>query len=209
VSKPTLLNPYCTLSDAQAEAGTTDDASADELIVEINKASRWIDEHCNRDFLYHNHASSPLVVSESWCAGNVIYLPWPVLTLTEITIGTATFAATEYRVTRRPGSATSKIERNGTWLPEEKFSASPPVMAPQITLRGTFGFTPAATNPAGNPSPEIPATIVQACAAIAAIRSGQVRKEINIPGGGREAVTVRAVPKPVMDSLGKFRISVV
>lgn len=203
-----LENPYCTLREAQTEAGTSDPASAQELIVEINKASRWIEEHCNRDFLYHDHATSPLVVDESWCAGNVIYFPWPVLTLTEIAVGGAVLSASEYRVSIRPRSVTAKIERNGAWLPVAEPGAEL-TMQPRITLKGTFGFLPAATNPSSTPAPTIPATITQACAVIAAIRSGQVRREINVPGGGREAVTVRAVPKPVMESLGTYRIAVV
>jgi len=59
------------------------------------------------------------------------------------------------------------------------------------------------------PSPDLPATITQACAAIAAIRSGLVKREITGFGGQREAITVRSVPKAILESLGSYRIAVV
>lgn len=209
----TLLHPYCTLRDAQAEAGNTNADDARDLLQEINKASRWLDEYCHRDFLFHDHTAAPLVVHESWCAGNVLYLPWPVLTLTEIKIGGVVLAPAEYRWSLRPGSATAKIERNGTWLPAPSSSVALAgeaiTMAPLIELRGTFGFAPASTAPESTPSPSIPATITQACAAIAAIRSGLVKREITGFGGQREAITVRSVPKAILESLGKYCIAVV
>ena len=209
----TLLNPYCTLRDAQAEAGNTNSDDARDLLHEINKASRWIDEHCHRDFLFHNHAATPLVVHESWCAGNVIYLPWPVITLTEVKVGGVVLASAEYRTSLRPGSATAKIERNGSWLPGPSSSLALTTeslaMAPLIELRGTFGFAPADTAPTSTPSPNLPATIVQACAAIAAIRSGLVKREVTGLSGQREAITVRSVPKAILESLGTYCIAVV
>lgn len=214
MSTTTLLRPYCTLRDAQTEAGTNDPDSALDLILEINKASRWIDDHCKRDFLFHDHSTTAFVVPESWCALGVIYFPWPIITLTEIKVGGELFAPSLYRHSRRPSSATSKIERDGVWLSASAPSVGLPGatlhrMAPLIELKGTFGFAPASVKPNENPSPDLPAVVSQACAAIAAIRSGQVRREITGPGGTREAITVRSVPKSVLDPLGTYKIAVV
>lgn len=203
-----LLNPYCTLKAAQIEAGNSDGEAAPDFLVEINKASRWLDEHCQRDFLFHDHTTTSLVVQEAWCAGNVIFLPWPVITLTEIKVAGAVLDPGSYRHSRRPQSATEKILRSGNWLDSTEPGASS-ALPPLIELKGTFGFAPAATNPTSTPSPDIPASISQACAAIAAIRSGNVRREITGPGGTREAITVRNVPQSILDSLKPYRICVV
>lgn len=209
-----LISPYCTLRDAQLEAGNDSSDAALDLIAEINKASRWLDEYCSRDFLFHDHAATPLVVQDAWCAGNTIYLPWPVITLTEVRVGGVALAPEEYRVSRRPGSATAKIERNGPWIVDPSNATALNgekglMMAPRVELVGTFGFAPATAKPTETPSPDVPATIQQACAAIAAIRSGQVRREIVVAGGGRESVTVRSIPKAVLESIAAYRIAVV
>lgn len=81
----TLVRPYATLRDVQRECRNVDTGSAeDDMREAINQASRMVDDMVNRDFFYHDHASSALRINSSWITANTIYLPWPILTLTEV-----------------------------------------------------------------------------------------------------------------------------
>lgn len=210
-----LLNPYCLLRDVQAEASNTYPDDANDFLVEINKASRWIDQHCRRDFLFHNHASAALTVPASWCAGNVIFLPWPIITLTEITVEGITLPADAYAFENVPGETSGKIYRNADWLARDSYGvglqAEKVISLPlRIQLTGTFGYRLAETTPTAVPSPDIPADITQACAVIAAVRSGKLKREITVAGGGaRETITVRSIPKDTMATLSRYRRGIV
>jgi hypothetical protein len=74
----------------------------------------------------------------------------------------------------------------------------------RIEITGTFGYALADT---ATPSPEIPQEIATACAVIAAVRSGKARKEIIDFSGQRQALTLKTIPKDVMEMLGRFRIA--
>lgn len=209
-----LQNPYCELRDAQAVAGNTDEESARDLVREINNASRFIEEYCRRDFLFHDHANTPLLVREGWIAQNVIYLPWPVITLTEVRVDGVALPASEWR--HQPGTTASNVLRNGPWLPADgivqldPFTPRPALaMPPRIELVGTFGYAPAEDDAEKKPSPSLPATIRQACATIAAINSGLVRRDFTNLGGDRESVTVRTFPKETYAALNRYKVAVV
>lgn len=211
-----LLNPYCLLRDVQAEAGNTYPDDAEDFLVEINKASRWIDQHCRRDFLFHDHATTALTVPASWCAENVIFLPWPVITLTEITVDGIALQSSSFSFENVPGETCGKIYREGNWLARDNYGvglqAEKVITLPlRIQMKGTFGYAPSVTTPTAVPSPDIPADISQACAVIAAVRSGKLKREISLPGGGgaREAVTVRNVPKDTMATLARYRRGII
>jgi hypothetical protein len=218
-----LLNPYCTLAEVQAECQNVDPDDADTLRTAINTASRWIDWHCRRDFLFHDHAASPVEVLPSWVAGDSIYLPWPVLTLTAISIGgrmgdAVTLEAGTYFVEPNTLSATGKIVRAGRWRGDDAFSIGP---APRrmsnfpsrILLTGTFGYTPAtAGSPAvavtNAPSPALPADVQRACVVLAAVFSGKSRKDIIGPGGDRQSLVQKNIPKDASDVLARYRVAV-
>lgn len=62
-----LNNPYCTLEELQRELRRPVDPAdkqRDALHEAINRASRYVDDHQNRDYLMHDYRVSPLTVSE-------------------------------------------------------------------------------------------------------------------------------------------------
>jgi hypothetical protein len=229
----TLLFPYCTLKEVQIETQNTEPADATDFVLAINSVSRWIDRACKRDFLFHDHHETPLRVPLSWCAGNTIYLPWPVLTLSTCTVSAdgvpgEPLDAADYAFENTPLSSTGKVHRSGRWnnydlwshagVVIRRVSALPRV----ITLTGTFGYPSRSTTaaPVGlvpgvvtvhsdEPAPDLPADIRQACVQIAAIRSGKMRKEIIDLSGSRQSVTLRTLPRECADVLDRYRIALV
>ena len=219
-----LQSPYCTVEDVQRE---TQNRNADDVqlfIGSINSASRWIDGYCRRDFLYHDNATTALIVDERWAVFNKIYLPWPVLTLTKVESSDAfgnltAMTTTDYRVNPQ-GLVNAVVEGNVCWFAPDQFSTPGLLprknfsMRPQVKLTGTFGYrlpvaadwgSPTGFTATGWPSPSIPSEISVACAVIAAVRSGKAKKDIIDFSGQKQSATVKVMPKEVMETLSRYR----
>jgi len=85
-----LYKPYTTVALVQQECKNDESDLTAVYESAINSASRIAEDYCNRDWWYHDHASSALTVDPRWVVQDRIYLPWPVKTLTEVTVaGTA------------------------------------------------------------------------------------------------------------------------
>jgi hypothetical protein len=202
-----LLNPYCTLVEVQRECSNDDARDIDQFNEEINWASRWLDDHCRRDFLPHDHTSTPLLVKKAWIVGNVIYLPMPVRTLTGITVDGAAIAADTFVFENSNQHSKATIVGARAW---DSAAGKPGFRLPvKIELTGTFGYTPAATDPAKNPPLDIPQQIRTACRIIAAIRSGKVKREFVTPDGNRQVATARNLPPDVLKSIAPYRVPVI
>lgn len=221
----TLEKPYCTVEDVQAELQNTDADDAVQLIDSVNAASRWIEDYCSRDFWFKDcsTAGNELEVAPDWCAYNIIYLPWPVITLTKITVDDVEVPTTDYGYKNpQPGTGcTSKIYREGArWmageqrnnvglLPERVFT-----MPTVIKLTGTFGF---ALSQAGDPPadvvtvppPTLPQSVRRACTVIAAIWSGKSRKEIIDFSGNKQSLSQKDIPQATMRLLDRYIYPVV
>lgn len=210
-----LLNPYCTLDDVKAECKIVSTDRNDELSTAINSASRAIDERCRRDFLFRDHSSSAYRVPSSCIAENKLFLPFPVITLTEVklvaTDGTETvLAAEDYEYENGDGLAI--LTRDGRWLLEDGFSGDGLLprrthsRPSRIYLKGTFGYTWAvATAPAAT----LPFNIRRACTVIAAVWSGYSMKQIVGAGGTVESVSQKTIPKEALELLNKYELSLV
>jgi hypothetical protein len=87
----TLVNPYCTRAEVQAELKNTDSTQAvlDDIDLAINMASRWVDNYLHRDFFQHDHSSSALVLHQHshQVIHDTVYLSGPVISLSEVKIG--------------------------------------------------------------------------------------------------------------------------
>jgi hypothetical protein len=195
-------NPYCRLADVQHEASNTDATDAGELEAEIPHASRWVDWYCRRDFYHHDHATTPLRVDESWIALNKIFLPWPKLTLTEVTVDGVVLDSSLYVALTEQFGLSSTLVRGGPWRAEDRDPLALPV---EIMLKGTFGYAPAAVDPTTSPSPDIPPPIVKATALVAAIMCGKVVRESVSYGGDKQTIVLRSIPKGVLADLAQFR----
>lgn len=183
-----LSTPYCSLVDLQREL-KNEDADADELTLArheqcINRASRAAELFCGRDWTYHNHASSALTVKQRWIILKSIYLPWPIKTLTAITIDGVTEDTDDWRF--EVGG--KEVERVGAW-PEWPFDNQD-----FIQLTGTFGYThPDLTEPPTDTA--FPEAIRRAVTLIAAAWTGDYRKEVMGLEGGKESMLVTDIPK--------------
>jgi hypothetical protein len=218
---PVLVNPYCTVADVQLECQNDRADDVRKIILAINAASRWIDGYCRRDFLFHDHASTGLQVQRSWGAENKLFLPWPVITLTEATLDGTVLPAEEYAYENPYLASGSTLTRAGAaWFLGDRFTADGLIpqklrpLARVILLKGTFGYRMGqsgdpADDDAKVPSPDLPAEIVYACTVLAAVRSGLSRKQIVDQGGTVQSMTAKNVPKEIMDSLQRFRMRVI
>ncbi|HNX05131.1 MAG TPA: hypothetical protein PKI32_06495 [Opitutales bacterium] len=215
----TLLNPYCTLSDVQNECENHDSESAVSMMDAINVASRYIDSYCRRDFLWHDASSVPFVVPESMIVRETIFLPWPMAELSKITSlkdgVEETIDPKDFRVRVNVGSSTTRIIRAGKWVEsvnvdiEGMTRGSIIALPPEIRIYGKFGFAPVAESVTDAPSPSLPGNVRRACTVIAAVWSGNLRKQVHDFNGGSTTVTQKAIPSAVMEMLDALRIPIV
>jgi hypothetical protein len=206
----TSINPYVTLQELCDElkrplpsadgnlSAPKKEALEDELKRAIDRASRWVDDYTRRDYFEHNYSVVPLEIDENWeyVFGDKIFLPWPVLELDRIDLGSTTVEETEYRA----GSGSNQYQifsYFGHWNPTRPDAV--------VTIYGRFGYsqTVAATYSSANVPQGIPAKITEATRKVAAAFSGHWRKEIfDMEGQGHE-VAVNEVPQEVYKLLGK------
>ena len=87
----TLYRPYTTLAKVKNECRvSTEEITNDDWFKEcINDASREVERITGREFWYFAYTTlAKLTVKPWWVHGNTIYLPWPVITLTGVYLGT-------------------------------------------------------------------------------------------------------------------------
>jgi len=204
-----LVNPYCTLEHVQRETGNSDGELEVWFEECINGASRWIDEHCNRDFLPHDYTSSYYTVQSGEVVGDLICLRWPILTLTEVKVGDMPVVSSQYFFDT--GSRTIRTIDGTHWGQgrNDRFYTDQPqnpqlssgqnsfltVVAARrpITIKGTFGHT----------TP--PAAVRTACAKIASAWSHEKRRERVDLGGGRVSLLDERIPDDALALLKRYR----
>lgn len=207
----TLDRPYTTLERLKRELQVAESENNNDQWFQlcINDASRMTEEMTNRDFLFHDHATTPLEAKTHWVFGDIIYLPFPIVTLTEIKINDVAISADTFKFELadiKKGS--SKIFRTAGlfWsshgFPTEgdgisdKFQDTPvharerligidpgplhhDITNVTIELTGTFGYILALTDPLENPPTDLPFGIIRMTTLIAAAMSGENRKQFN------------------------------
>lgn len=201
-----LLNPYCTVAKVRSElrnsiasgqAGHVTDPVIEDA---INAASRLIDEHKGRDYLYHNHSVTPLHIGRHSEAvfGDTLFLPYrPIITLTVVEVQGETWTVDEDYVVSADGESLVSIARDA-W----------PVGATAeywTQLTGTFGYLQAAATdvPTG-----LPARIEKACVIIAANLTGYAQKDVRGLDGAPVSILDKTIPKEAMRLLGPRRLMV-
>lgn len=186
-----LSNPYCTLAQLQEEVRNNKATENDWFSECINTASRWVEEECGRDFWFHDHSSSALVVHPSYIVGDMICLPWPILTLTEVADDGYVVPSDEYYV---DGSA---IHRDGEW--------SRYLWKRTITLKGTFGYTLDVTNPTTTPPTGLPKGIQRATVLVAAAHSIRNNRTVVGADGNTESVLNTTIPQEAFRQIARYR----
>ena len=209
-----LVNPYTLVSDVQDECRNSNDVgAANKMANAINRASRYIDDYCHTDFLFHDCTTNPLEVQPDWAQGQSIFPPWPILTLTAITflnppepyivppinymVWTQGYFP-EIQMAEAWGKFWARvygeINRVGRLDPVHR-----------IQLTGTFGLPADTTNPGTVPPPTLPYAIRRSCTLIAARWSGEYRKEQIGFGGERVTVVDEKIPEEATKLLQKYR----
>lgn len=196
-----LVNPYCTVAQVQAELSNTASALAvagGELEDAINQVSRHIDNWMGRDYYQHDYSSTPLKFNgrntES-VIGDTLWLKYsPIILLTTVTVnGEVWVEDTDFiRVEDEKGSRLISLNGN--------FCLSTSDLTERIELIGKFGYVQAssAAVPTG-----IPLTITKAAILGAAALSGHNQKEVVSPTGDKSTVVSKDFPKAFYELLGK------
>lgn len=175
-----LSIPYCSLADVQHECGNDD---ADKVAVMedcINRASRRAEEVCHRDWTYHNHASSPLSVESGWLLGDSVFFPWPIITLTEVSLEGVVKPTDEWYVSN--GILVGSTDWNNRF---------PFGVSNYFQVKGTFGYP----HPdLAAPPPTCPANVRRAVALTAAVWSGYYSRQFKDHEGMVQSVLTTSIP---------------
>ena len=224
----TLDRPYCTLAEVQAELRNAETDQEDAIKTAINQASRLVDDRCNTDFLQHDHSSTPLDVQPWMVQGDRIFLPWPIIEITEIkeTVSGTVYDASNYKVMfgTLDNLAGGKVTGNGEIImlasavstlaasqgaqADEKPLWPVPGTGVFIAIKGKFGYAPqgGGTPDWTAPPPTIPAAIRRATVMIAAALSGlNMRRTIDNQGSRSEFFSTN-IPKEVEPLLTRWKI---
>lgn len=197
-----LERPYCTLANVQTETKNSE-SEFDALYVEcINRASRWVDEYCSRDFWYHDHSEEDYLVPRGRVIGDIAFLPFKIITLTGVWVipnhydaKTADHKLNEkdfmFEVGKR--SITSIFGDFGDFPFQGK-----------LLLEGTFGFLLSETDPETTPPPTVPERIRRATTLIAAALSAENHKEIVSFDGNTQDMLDTGIPQEVIPMLKPF-----
>lgn len=210
-----LENPYCTLADVQMECANHTPEAVEVLTNAINAASRYIDSECGRDFLLHDHGTAAYEVPPDHVGGCYLMIPWLCIAASEVsvTIDGVEVDRSEYRVSNSttPGGVCYLI-RSTPWIarnnsPRVALGARPerePVSV--IAVKGRFGYLPDGDAPGEAPPVGIPGNLRYACAVIAAVRSGKLKKEAVGQDGTRQTLTAKYIPKDVLAILDRMKV---
>lgn len=193
-----LSTPYCTLLQLQDRLRNNDADTSDALLTRhedaINRASRMIEGWCHTDWTIHDHTSSKLVPSNKWIVGDTIYVPWRVLTLTQVEIDGEVEDADDWGFELYSRA----VVYAGAWpkIPLDKPN--------YIQLTGTFGYTHSPlTSPPTDPT--FPEAVREACIITAAALSGDYRREVTTVGGGKQDLLTTEVPDEAKKLLQRYR----
>ena len=174
-----LSKPYCTVADVKSYTGDSDlgTGTCEEA---INYASRFVEQHCRRSFWYQDHSSTAFTVDYRDITPEIIYLPWPIITLTEVKQEDSVLEADAYtgmsdgriRLRKNSKSIRRAISRNKYLFND----------ALDITIKGTFGNTISGTT-APPTDADFPASVRRATVIIASAFTDE-NEEVNIFGQG-------------------------
>lgn len=197
-----LYRPYCTLEDVQRETQNVDTGEVlDKFIDCINGASRFTDEYCRRDFWFHDHSQTPILVP---VIGHSAFMHWPILELSGIQLGTEdtiltegyTFNASVIDLTdarNRFGKLKGLVRsvkvygKFGYQLVEADLTATPPII------------------PEEHPPVNLPYSIRKATALIASAWSGEYTKDRIGIDGQRVSVSETRIPLEATKLLSMYR----
>lgn len=167
-------------------------AELDKWHRAIERASRFVDDWLGEDFFEHDYSTVPLIFDQfsKGVYSEKIFLPSkPVIAITRIDYGTETFVAdTDYVVD--PSGIVYNVR--GNWNPSRPDGL--------VKIYGTFGFPQ--DDPESVPA-GLPSKVVIATRLMAAVWTGDLKKEFVPFEGDPVSITQQEIPKTVFTVLGK------
>jgi hypothetical protein len=212
----TLVRPLTTLREVQKETRNVDTAQEDWFKECINAASRAVEAITGREFWYFDYSSTELVVKEKWVVMSRIYLPWPIITLTEIKNLGEVVPSEQYYYSggviqglrwwatyrNRPNYSNTGLDGTpigGDHESEGLFAVgSTGLMSNPLTIKGTFGWP---LTDAVTPPPTLPADLRRAATLLAAAWTMFNRRELVGYDGQKQTLLDSRIPKEVKDIL--------
>jgi len=194
-----LSKPYCTVADVQSYTG---DSSISTSTCEdaINYASRFVEQHCRRSFWYQDHTSSAFTIDYRDITPEMIFLPWPIITLTEVKQEDSVLETDAYtgmsdgriRLRKNSSSYWQSIRRNKYLFNSEL----------DITIKGTFGYTISGVT-APPTDADFPASVRRAAIIIASAFTDE-NEEAPIYGQGAP-IPIKDIPEEAYKLLKEYR----
>ncbi len=198
-----LSKPYCTVADVKSYTGDSDlgTGTCEEA---INYASRFVEQHCRRSFWYHDHSSTALTVDYRDITPDIIYLPFPIITLTEVKQEDDVLESDAYtgmsdgRIRLRKNSSSIwRIIRYDKYIFNKELD---------ITIKGTFGYTISGTT-APPTDADFPASVRRATVIIASAFTNE-NEETNLFGQGTP-IPIKDIPEEAYKLLKEYRRSAI
>jgi hypothetical protein len=197
-----LVKPYCTVADVKSY--TRDNDITHLCDDAINHASRFVDQHCRRSFWFQDYTSSAFIVDYRDITPDIIYLPWPIINLTEVKQEDSVLETDSYtgmsdgriRLRKNSLSPWRIISRNTYQFNDEL----------DIAIKGTFGYT-ITSNDQPPTDPNFPTAIRRATTIIAATLTDE-NEEMD-PFGEGTPIPVRSIPEEAFTLLKEYRRSAI
>lgn len=198
-----LSKPYCTVAEVKSYTGDSD-ITTSTCEDAINHASRFVEQHCRRSFWYQDHSSTAFTVDYRDITPEIIYLPFPIITLTEVKQEDTVLDADSY-TGMSDGRIRLRKNSSSIWrvISREKYLFNDEL---DITIKGTFGYTISGTT-APPTDEDFPAAVRRATIIIASSFTDE-NEEANIFGQGTP-IPVKDVPDEAYKLLKEFRRSAI
>jgi len=191
-----LDRPYTTIERVKHECRLrqSETDNDDWIRTCINDASRAVERHMGILFKFHDHTSTAYTVPKHDVVEDKIFLPYPILTLTDVSIGGYSLDSDDYEYENKsPMGYGSEITLTGSV--DSFIGASLFAESDDVTLTGTFGYT---QEDETVPADDLPTEVVRACTLIASAFSGYNQREVLNYTGDRVSLTDSRIPEEAM-----------
>ena len=194
-----LSKPYCTVADVKSYTGDSD-LGTGTCENAINYASRFVEQHCRRSFWYQDHTSTAFTVDYRDITPEIIYLPWPIITLTEVKQEDTVLDADAY-TGMSDGRIRLRKNTKSIWraISHDKYIFNDEL---DITVKGTFGYTISGTT-APPTDEDFPAAVRRATVIIASSFTDE-NEEAPIYGQGTP-IPIKDIPDEAYKLLKEYR----
>ena len=205
-----LENAYSTMEAVQRETGNSNPELVSWFEDCVNLASRWIDDYCHCEFLPHSYpldGPSPVAyrVKRSEMVGGSIFLPWPIVNLSQVKTGIIILREDDYFWEEGSREILLPTESLSAFQPTDQavigvadfggFRGKPSKWDKNqpTTVNGEFGYA------------SVPSSVARACTQIASAWSHEKRRERMAMDGKRTSLLDENIPEDARILLRRFR----